>query len=176
LIYGKTGRYEKAIADCQKALQLAPDNITARIILADIYVLQRKLNSAEVLLKEALGIDPAYALVHYTLGRTYHKMGRQDEAIKECLQAVRIDPASALFYVGLGGVYRDYRMYDQALAALLKAIEFDAHFIEAYRRLGESCMAKGQYEEAIQAFEKALTVKPIPFVYGVKRVQEIRSE
>ena len=42
--------------------------------------------------KQAIRLDPDYAMAHYNLGLAYNSLGMHKEAIESHKQAIRIDP------------------------------------------------------------------------------------
>ena len=55
--------------------------------------------------KQAIRIDPGFAMAHLRLGVVYAELGRYQEAIDACKQAIRIDPGNAEAHFTLGMVY-----------------------------------------------------------------------
>ena len=56
-------------------------------------------------LKQAIRINPDFAIAHYNLGAAYSKSGKYQEAIESYKQAIRIDPDDAAAHTNLGVAY-----------------------------------------------------------------------
>lgn len=76
------GKYEEAILAFEKAIQIDPKNVDARIGLAKAYVATEKLDEAEKVLKEALELVQDRPEVYIELAKVYILEGQTDEAIK----------------------------------------------------------------------------------------------
>ena len=60
-----TGRFEEAVSAYKKAIQLAPDNITAHIGLAFTYSLMGREKEARAEAAEVLRINPKFSVDYY---------------------------------------------------------------------------------------------------------------
>jgi tetratricopeptide (TPR) repeat protein len=69
---------------------------------------------AEVNLRSALRIDPAFAPAHYRLGTVLDESGKPDAAIQELLQAASIDPSFAEPHITLAHIYNRQGRHDAA--------------------------------------------------------------
>jgi len=95
-IEGDSGLIAQALATLDKALQLAPDQLS---LLLNRAVMQQRANRhAEALAAHdhaaALGLDAAEA--HYNRGNTLQSLGRQAEALLAYERALALDPEHAL--------------------------------------------------------------------------------
>ena len=93
----------------------------------------RDLDSATVMLREALRLDPRFALAYAELGKAY-------------LQRATVTGV---------GTWRD-----SAFAAAQSALEMDARLADAHLVLGAFLLANGQAQQAIDAYEEAQRLKP----------------
>ena len=86
------GRFEEAIAEGKKAIELDPANVMAGFFLAYEYYFARRYDLAEAELTKVLELEPNYAPAHGILAVVYVQQEKYAEAI---LEAER--------YVSLGG-------------------------------------------------------------------------
>lgn len=105
LIYKEQANRKGAMDDFQKALQLRPDLVEARVQLA-VYQLEAG-NAAESaqLLEGALKYDKNHLLAHLNLGDAYRLLGKSAEAKKELEWVLAKDPSLAQVHYNLGLLY-----------------------------------------------------------------------
>jgi tetratricopeptide (TPR) repeat protein len=92
---GKLGRYEEALADFNRALELAPDDAYA---LAGRGATLRKLgryDEALADLNRALALAPTYVYALSRRGATYANLGRHEEALADFSRALELEPGNA---------------------------------------------------------------------------------
>lgn len=143
--YYMLGRYDKAIADSQKALSSG---------------------SAE-------GHGYSIVEVHRYLGKIYLKTGKRQEAEKELKEAIRlyadktgskIKRVAAGGYTGRGLCWLDLEGYDRAITDFEEALalntpfdpEKDRGYAEAHKNLGLVYWKKGEKDKANKYLEKAI--------------------
>jgi adenylate cyclase len=62
IAYREAGRYEEAIAACQKAFQREPNNLFAHLILAATYIMIDRVGEARAEANEVLRINPKFSV------------------------------------------------------------------------------------------------------------------
>ena len=87
------------------------------------YYNKKEYRLAEKYYKDALKIEPKFAIALNGLGKTYIAMGRISKAIAALEKAVKNSPNSAELYLDLANAYRLSREYKKALDAYSKVIE-----------------------------------------------------
>lgn len=87
------------------------------------YYNKKEYDLAEKYYKDALKIEPRFAIALSGLGRTYVAMGKISDAIATFEKAVKIFPGFAELYLDLADAYRLSREYKKALDAYSKVIE-----------------------------------------------------
>ncbi|WP_433965886.1 winged helix-turn-helix domain-containing tetratricopeptide repeat protein [Tunturiibacter gelidiferens] len=148
--FGGAEHYRKAEAAFAKALSLQPDEIDARIYLANMYTDTGRVEKAVPLLREALKTNPNQAEIHWELGYAYRFAGMLSESVSECERARQLDPGVKLNSSTPNG-YLYLGQYDQFLQSLPKTE--DAALIVFYRGLGE--YYKKNLEQAKANFDHA---------------------
>jgi DNA-binding winged helix-turn-helix (wHTH) protein/TolB-like protein len=148
--FGGAEHYHKAEVAFAKALSLQPDEIDARIYLANMYTDTGRVEKAVPLLREALKTNPNHAEVHWELGYAYRFAGMLAESVSECERAKQLDPVVKLNSSTLNG-YLYLGQYDQFLQSLPKSE--DAALIVFYRGFGE--YYKKNLEQAKANFDHA---------------------
>jgi TolB-like protein/lipoprotein NlpI len=127
-------QYQKAQNAFQRALALQPDEIDARIYMANMYTDTGRVEKAVPLLREALRTNPNHAEIHWELGYAYRYAGMLQESVREAETARQLDPVVKLYSSTLNG-YLYMGQYDKFLQSLAKSD--DQPLILFYRGLGE---------------------------------------
>lgn len=80
-IYFAAGKYDESINFIGRALLYDPNNVRARMLLADIYIVKRDLTKAENEYLKVIQIEPSFATVYYNLGKLYmDELSKRDDA------------------------------------------------------------------------------------------------
>ena len=147
----------EAIAACQEALRLEPDNggthATLGVILGDG---KQDYERAITSLNKAVELDPKQASHHFNLGQAWARSKKQDEAIASYQKAVELDPTYALAYLYLGNALRAEGNLDEAIPAFRRAIELEPKSLSAYYSLAYALEAQKDPGGAIAAYRQAL--------------------
>lgn len=110
---------------------------------------------AEKQFKQAVELNPNYAMAHNWYAEYLAFMGRSEEAITEAKRAREIDPLSpwnnAAFVSFLA------RQYDNAIMESQKTLELDPNFAVAHMIIGLSYVQKKMPREGISELQKAKT-------------------
>ncbi len=117
--FGGEEQYQKAQKAFERALALQPDQIDARIYLANLFTDTGRVEKAVPLLRQALTTNPNHAEIHWELGYAYRFAGLLRESVLESENARRLDPGVKLNSSTLNG-YLYLRQYDAFLASLPK--------------------------------------------------------
>jgi DNA-binding winged helix-turn-helix (wHTH) protein/TolB-like protein len=148
--FGGREFYLKAQQAYERALAINPEQIEARIFMANTFTDTNRVEQSVPLLREAIETNPNTALAHWELGYAYRFAGMLEESIREGELARRIDPevkrTSSAFnsYLYIG-------QYEKFLQSLPE--RDDAAFIIFYRGLGHYYLKNR--EQAIANFERA---------------------
>jgi DNA-binding winged helix-turn-helix (wHTH) protein/TolB-like protein len=150
---GGRNHYDKAEAAFAKALSLQPDEIDARIYLANMFTDTGQVEKAVPLLRQALKSNPNRAEVHWELGYAYRFAGMLQESLAECEQARQIDPGVKLNSSALN-TYLYLGEYDGFLRSLPRTD--NVALIVFYRGLGE--YYKGDTRAAQADFDRSFAL------------------
>lgn len=105
--------------------------------------------------KAILALRPDWALIHQSLGVTYHLAKRFPLSIEHLLEAVRLDERLWGAFLFLGMDYYQLHRFGDAIEALDKSLALNPGLPETRRWLGLSHRALGRYEEAIHHLRKS---------------------
>ena len=105
LIYKEQGLRGPAIQELQKALELRPDLVEARVQLSSYYLESGNAADAQQLLEPALKYDADNVVAHLNLGDAYRLLGRPADAKRELEWVKKRDPSVAQVHYNLGLLY-----------------------------------------------------------------------
>jgi DNA-binding winged helix-turn-helix (wHTH) protein/TolB-like protein len=148
--FGGAEHYRKAEAAFAKALSLQPDEIDARIYMANMFTDTGRVEEAVPLLRDALKTNPNHAEIHWELSYAYRFAGMLSESVSACERARQLDPGVKLNSSTPNG-YLYLGQYDRFLQSL--PATDDVPLIVFYRGLGE--YYKKNMEQAESHFEHA---------------------
>jgi tetratricopeptide (TPR) repeat protein len=151
--FGGSERYSDARAAYEKALSLQPEQLEARMFLANLLIDTGKVEQAVPLLREGLKTNPNHAAIRWELGYAYRFAGMLHESVAECEKALQLDPLvksngsmlNAYLYLG---------EYDEFLKSLPEAN--NSAFVIFYRGFGE--YYKGEWDRAAADFDRAYSL------------------
>jgi serine/threonine-protein kinase len=155
MTYASSGRYDDAIKEFQRALDLDSLNPDAYRELGRTYERIHKDDEAEATYKRAIELRPSDWLSVSGLGQFYYRHGRNAEAEPYLRRIVDLTPDNTNGYNNLGGLYLVMGRYDEAEPLLKKSIQLKPND-GGYSNLGTLYFARGQYDEAVRMFERAI--------------------
>jgi adenylate cyclase len=83
----ETGRYEEGIAALKKCLQIAPNDVLARIVLVCLYMYAGREDEARATVAEIQRIDPNFSLARFARWTPWKEGPRRDRFIDSLRQA-----------------------------------------------------------------------------------------
>jgi serine/threonine-protein kinase len=133
--------------------------------------LQRRLKGdvdrAVELFKQAIQLDPKYALAYAGLGESFWRKYRDsrdvqwvEPARKNCKLALGLNDRLAPVYVTLGIIEEGAGRHDDAIKAFHRALELDPISAEANTELAAVYEAMGRLNEVEATFKKAARLRP----------------
>ena len=175
----RTGRFEEATADAERALRLDPLAFGAHVELAVVHRAAGEYDRAIARLRRALEIFPGHARGHFQLGVTFMFMGRANDAIGELETAVRsAQGGNPRFQAYLGYAYA---VADRPLDARRILTELESLGRQQYvSAFGIALIhdALGEKEPALAALERAYQDRAVEFaqMYQYPPFKTIASE
>ena len=151
------GRQSEAIAAAQRARELDPLSLRARVNLGAQLYSARQYDEAIPHLQKALELDPNFWAAHWRLGDCYAQKGMTEEAIAELQSAVKLSSGNPATLVSLGYTFAKSGQRAEALKVLdeLKALSLHryvspANLAAVYSGLGETDLAMESLEQALE--------------------------
>ena len=159
-IYERTGKYNLAINQFNKAIKLNKNNGEAYNNLGVVYKNKGVYMNAIFCFQKALTCIGERADIHYNLGNTYKALENYSRAIDEFNKALELDPDFIMAYNNLGIVFEEINNLKKAEAIYKKGLEIDPNNPNIRYNLGVIYKLNGKNETAKEEFEYALRTKP----------------
>ncbi len=156
--------YAKAEAAALKALSLDDQLAEAHAALGNLRLENWEFLSAEKELKQAIALNPNYAIAHNWYGLYLNWIGHLDQAMAEYARGQQLDPASSLYGSNMGGILCQLGQYDLGIAQLKESLQLDQGYGMAHFLLAGLCyLPKRMYREAIDELKQMGGLnEPIP--------------
>ncbi len=169
----RANRYDEALADSNRAIELNPSNAKAIAFRAQTHQTMGRYGEALADLDRAIELDPGYFSAIGGRGENYRLMGRYDEALADFSRAIELDPGFAWAVASRGETYQAMGRYGEALADLDRAIELDPSQAWTIGARAETYQAVGRYDDALADLDRAIELDPSNDGYAA-RGAEIR--
>jgi eukaryotic-like serine/threonine-protein kinase len=162
------GAQERAVLSVHGTLHPAAYDyyLRGRGYLQD-YGKPESVESAITVFKQALSLDPNYALAFAGLGGAYWQEYRLtkdpswvNEALQSCQKAATLQPGSAESHTCLGTVYSGTGQYRKAVEEFQSSAKLEPTSDAAYRGLAGAYEAEGREREAESAYKQAIQLQP----------------
>ncbi len=156
LSHYRTGRYELALTEFNRALDMDPDFTPARMMLASTLLLQNRLNDAVFQAQTAVVSDPRNAWAHNVLGTALLMQGRYEEGMASLDQATRLDPGLASVHLKKGALSLGMGDLQSAESAMLQAVRANPDALESRLALTLLYLRQDEPEKAIASLKEGL--------------------
>jgi len=155
--YNLTGKYDLAVQEFGRAVQLDSSNEDGLRGEADAYVKLGNPVAAEAAYKKAVSLRPNYWGVYSWLGVFYYNQARYEDATAQFKKVIELAPANYRGYSNLGAMYVAQGKYREALAPLEKSIEIRPN-LEAFNNLGNAYFQLRRFSDAASAFQRGINL------------------
>jgi tetratricopeptide (TPR) repeat protein/serine/threonine protein kinase/WD40 repeat protein len=156
----QAGKWDEAVADFSRALQLKPDDPSCWNNRASAYMKLQQYDKVIADLDKAIELDPKNAVIWSNRGRLYLALQQYDKAIADSSTAIEFDPNNAAAWTNRSYAYNAVQQYDKAIADSNKAIELDPKIAPAWNNRGAAYNALHQYDKALADLDKAIELEP----------------
>jgi len=151
------GKHALALAEYEKALQLAPKLVEAHHGYQDTMEALGKRKEVLSQYRRRLTRTPDSAMVHYLYGRLVTDL---DEKRKLYQKAAKLAPKFFWAHYGLGYLCEREQKWPESEAAFKRAIAVRPSSAEAHHGLGFCYMGQGKDEHAVREYQAALKIDP----------------
>ncbi len=131
-----------AEASFRRALELAPDDSSAIISVANVQATLGRFDQALELDRRAIQLDPLNSRLHYSYGRIAWFAGRLDEAEAAFKRTLELNPNRAAVHIYLGYIYLGQSRPEEAF----REMERERSWYEYALALGHTAL--GRWDEA----------------------------
>lgn len=158
--YFKKGDTDRAIADENDAIRLAPKTATLYSNRGSAYLTKGDVDLAIADYSEAIRLGPKMARTYVNRALAYDKKGDSDRAIADANEAIRLDPNLANAYASRATAYDKKGDIDRAIADDSEAIRLDPESAMAYTNRGSAYLEKGNNDLALADYNQAISIDP----------------
>lgn len=153
-------RYDKAILEYQKGLELEPKNINLINSLGVCYGITDQIERAQKEFEKALALNPTEVMVIYNIGLIHRINEDEDKAILYLKKAHGINSHVFEVELLLGYLLFKKEKWNQALPYLEAAARLDDQSSMAFRMKGEIFLKQKDPARAGTEFNKAVKLNP----------------
>jgi serine/threonine protein kinase/Flp pilus assembly protein TadD len=167
--YGKLRRYEEALADHAKAIELDPREAQYWNNRGATFARLDQADKALADFSRAVELNPKYVLAWTNRGAAHFKLGQSDKALTDFSRAVELDPKDALAWSNRGVAHFNLGQPDKALADFSRALELDPKDAKSWSDRGAAQVNLGQLDKALADFSRALELDPMDATAWINR-------
>jgi predicted Zn-dependent protease len=160
-------KYAEAVPVLKRAIELDPDNLTARMMLARSYVFSyhelQLPNFSDLTLEQLNYIvkkDPRFPRVHHHIALVYINSGQPEKAVAELNTELRYDPANSQARLDLGETLLKLNQYHKAAEELLLAAKQAPQVPDIQFALAKAYKSEDDTAKALDAARKCVELDP----------------
>jgi tetratricopeptide (TPR) repeat protein len=153
-------QWPEAVANLQKAVELAPDNAFSRLNLGTALYMQDNADGALEQYREAIRLSPTLARAHFAIGVLMESRGQDDEAIKAFETAIASDARYVEPRFSLANALRRGGRAKESLPQYAEVLRLDPTVSQASFGYAMGLVRLGRYQEASARFEVAMKTFP----------------
>ena len=161
----------QAIDVAEQAVALAPDDASARTVLAATLIMRGDSERAHVECEKATRLNPCFPDAYAEMGRVLTLMSRPAEAVSMIEKAIRLSPHDSLlpvWYIFLGYAHLVAGHYKEVVHHAKDSLAVRSDLPVAYRLLAAALGYLGRSDEARQALDEMYKIAPNFTVKGFR--------
>jgi tetratricopeptide (TPR) repeat protein len=155
----RTGQVRYAVKCYIEALKIKEDKEVMQY-LAAAYTSLHETEEALKVVNRLVDMEPEDINVWLTRVNLFYQMGKDREAIADCLHVIAMDEMQPAAWFLMGRAKKNLKDLTGAIADLTKAISLKDDFADAYLLRGEALFAVNEAEEALLDLEKLIGLTP----------------
>ena len=154
------GRYEEALAVCNKAIKIEPHDedawINKGIALANLNRYVEALSCFD----EAIKLKPDHAIGWFNKGTYLTELKRYEESLKAIDEAIKLKPDYTSAWINKGNILGKLNRHEEALSCFDEAIKLKPDDADSWSNKGVTSVRLGRYQDALEAFDEAIKRRP----------------
>lgn len=154
--YYDKGEYDRAIENCDKAIELNPKDPDAYNNRGITYDNKGEYDHAIEDYDKAIELDPKDPEAYINRGNAYYNKGEYDCAIEDCDKAIELDLNDPDAYNNRGYLYNAKGEFGKAIVSLDESIGLDKEYSLARINRGIAHHSLGDIESALSDFDAAV--------------------
>ena len=167
-VYAKTDRLEASVALLDKAVELEPEFVYARVDRSRVNVSLGNYNDAEDDLDAAVELEPDVPW-HYLDRARIRLRHFQDYggALDDLEMVEKLDPGNFFALVYLAGLHDEQRRFSISKDYYEQVVEARSDYVWAYMPLGKFAWMEGRFRDAANWYAKAAAEDPDEFSFSL---------
>ena len=158
--YYVEGMDYKSVEELQKSIELAPNNVDTRLLLANLFASQGEFGKAQKEYQKILEISPKNLSARYYLAGVIANQNHIEEALQKYQEILLDNPNEAAVYYNMGLIYTRANQVGKAEETFKKAISLDPSMESAYTSLGLVYELNQNPKDAIETYQALVKVNP----------------
>lgn len=173
------GRFQEALRDYNKSLELKPDQAGTLNSRAKLFFSSSN-NQDTILLalrdyNRALELEPDNAEVLINRGATLGRLGRMNEALESMNKGIEINPQQLSGYSNRSVLYSQIGKYPEALKDIETYLTLNPYDPDFWYESGSLKGALGRVPEGVQDIDKAISIAPKKGIYYYRKSELLLS-
>ena len=169
-------QYEEAIADCERAVELAPDGPEGFIYLTRAFDWNKEFEKAVEAGKQAVFLAPESGLAQSFLGEAYIDLDEWEAGERAIRLGVELAPNEPEVHRNMAYLHDELGDTDASLAEMKKAIDLAPRFTPHYRQIARYYFWNDQYELTLDYFQQMQAIAQEvgnrrPFLFMMRRIR-----
>lgn len=153
LTFGLVPTWRNATTLWTRAVEVAPDNYTVRLGLAEGLMLDGKAGLAMEQYEHAVRLRPDWVDAHMMLGSALRDAGQPERAEAAYRRALELAPDNAVTMASLAGLLEKRRALPEALSLYQRAVELDPSLVEGRMGLAQMYLGYSRPQDALPNFQ-----------------------
>jgi len=158
-LFMSQGNYSMAILEFQDALQLDPEATTIIVSMAECYWKLGKAKKSELLLFNALNLDPEDYEAREMLANQYIYQNKHDKAIEQYrVLAENADEGDTKYLIALAKLVLSQNDINESISLFIKAYEKDKSRIDILEEAANLSLRSRQLEKARNLYKQLIDI------------------
>lgn len=164
ILYLNTGRVAEARKTYEELLDKFPDEMEAKVHLAQVNLQEQNIKEAEKLLREVVSANDTHRDALRQLALLYSHLNKTTEALDYIIRALKIcnanDSTCAQLHAEHANILKDMNDMDTAAESYKLAVQVNPSFTLAHLNLGVIYHIKKDFKEAWKHYRTAQLLEP----------------